>query len=103
LLFSTAQALKVSKYHDAVYFRRNLAATLPWGTKRTFHVHSRKIISLEPHMKLERLVNEEIFYQNMCFLHATATTTKKFLEIRQIFVTSLKKRQITEEPIMVKI
>ena len=35
-----------------------------------FRVTLRKIISLEPHMKLERLVNEVFFYQNIFFLHA---------------------------------
>jgi hypothetical protein len=34
-----------------------------------FQVTFRKIISLEPHMKLERLVNEVFFYQNMHFFH----------------------------------
>ena len=35
-----------------------------------FQVTLRKIIFLEPHMKLERLVNEVFFYQNIYFLHA---------------------------------
>ncbi len=35
-----------------------------------FLVNLRKIISLESHMKLESIVNEVFFYQNMYFLHA---------------------------------
>jgi hypothetical protein len=35
-----------------------------------FQVILRKIISLEPHMKLESLVNGVFLYQNMYFLHA---------------------------------
>ncbi len=35
-----------------------------------FQVNLRKIISLEPHMKLESLVNVVFFYQNMYFFHA---------------------------------
>ncbi len=35
-----------------------------------FQVTLRKIFSLEPRMKLERLVNEVFFYQNIYFLHA---------------------------------
>ncbi len=34
-----------------------------------FQVTWRKIVSLEPPMKLERLVNEVFFYQNIYFLH----------------------------------
>jgi hypothetical protein len=35
-----------------------------------FKVNFRKIISLDPPMKLERLADEVFFYQNMYFLHA---------------------------------
>jgi hypothetical protein len=35
-----------------------------------FQVILRKIISIEPHMKLESLVNGVFLYQNMYFLHA---------------------------------
>ncbi len=35
-----------------------------------FQVILRKIISLEPYMKLESLVNGVFLYQNMYFLHA---------------------------------
>jgi hypothetical protein len=34
-----------------------------------FQVNLRKIISLEPHVKLESQVDEVFFYQNMHFLH----------------------------------
>ncbi len=34
-----------------------------------FQFNLRKIISLEPHMKLESQVNDVFFYQNMPFLH----------------------------------
>jgi hypothetical protein len=35
-----------------------------------FQVILRKVISLEPYMKLESLVNGVFLYQNMYFLHA---------------------------------
>ncbi len=35
-----------------------------------FLVNLRKIISLEPHMKLDSIVNEVILYQNIYFLYA---------------------------------
>ncbi len=35
-----------------------------------FLVNLRKIISLEPHMKLDSIVNEVFLYQNMYFLYA---------------------------------
>ena len=34
-----------------------------------FQLNLRKIISLEPHMKLKSLVNEVFFKQNLWFLH----------------------------------
>ncbi len=43
-----------------------------------FQVNLRKIISLEPHMKLERQVNEVFCYQNVHFLHAKIIRRRRY-------------------------
>ena len=49
-----------------------------------FQVNLRKIISLEPHMKLESQVNEVFFYQNMHFLHAKIICRRRHRRRRKI-------------------
>ncbi len=49
-----------------------------------FQVTLRKIISLEPHMKLESQVNEVFFYQNIHFLHANIIRRRRHRRCQKI-------------------
>jgi hypothetical protein len=51
-----------------------------------FQVNLRKIISWEPHKKLESLVNEIFSYQKMYFLQAKLSAIEKLLEKRRNLV-----------------
>jgi hypothetical protein len=49
-----------------------------------FQVNFKKIISLEPHMKLESKVNEVFFYHNIHFLHAKIIRRRRHCRRRKI-------------------
>ena len=49
-----------------------------------FQVNLRKIISLDPHMKLESQKNEVFYNQNMHFLHAKIIRRRRHRRRRKI-------------------